>query len=101
MYNWRKLTPAQQAEVLRLRKQHGLPWHSPPHRVRVSDLYHIAAANHEHQVIMGATAERMATFERDLLQTLEALGAKSLAWCVLPNHYHMLIQTESLPRVLR
>jgi hypothetical protein len=32
MYEWRKMTPAQRDEALRIRKEKKFPWHNPiPH----------------------------------------------------------------------
>lgn len=101
MYNWRKLTPTQKTDAVRQRQQQGVPWHSPPHQVRVSDLYHVTAANYEHQPVIGANPERMAAFERDLVRTMEAHTVQTLAWCVLPNHYHALVQTSDIRCVTR
>jgi hypothetical protein len=31
VYEWRKMSPSQRAAKLRIRRQSGKPWHSPPH----------------------------------------------------------------------
>jgi putative transposase len=33
------------------------------------------------------------TFERYLMQTLEYYGVLIYAWCLMPNHFHLLLQT--------
>jgi putative transposase len=98
MYNWRQMTAAQRAEVLRLRKQTGQPWHAPPHGLE-KHWHHVSAACYEHQPVLGASPERMATFEKDLLTALAPVSEGVLAWCVLPNHYHILLQCMALPAV--
>lgn len=42
------------------------------------------------------SAERLAWFERQLLDTLNGIGAPCAAWCVLPNHYHVLVQIADM-----
>lgn len=32
----------------------------------------------------------------DLLSLCSEFGAKLFAWCILPNHYHLLIQTNKI-----
>jgi putative transposase len=98
MYNWRQMTPAMREEVLRLRKQCGQPWHGPPHGFE-KRWHHISAACYEHQPVLGALPERMAAFEKDLLCALAPVSEGVSAWCVLPNHYHLLLQCISLPAV--
>jgi putative transposase len=98
MYNWRHMTEAQRSEALRLRQQAGQPWHGPPHGLE-EYWHHISAAGYEHQPILGASLERMAVFEKDLLCALAPVSEGVTAWCVLPNHYHVLVQCMNLPAV--
>jgi len=98
MYNWREMTPAMRTEVLSLRKQHGQPWHGPPHGLE-KHWHHISGACYEHQAILGTAPERMAVFEKELLCTLAPVSEGVSAWCVLPNHYHLLCQCINLPAV--
>ena len=101
MYNWRKMTKKQQEEVLKLRKAHSLPWHGPPHRMSKATLYHISAANYEHKLIIGQSEERMAEFEEKLLKTLLNYTKQVFAWCILPNHYHLLIESTNILDTLK
>ena len=78
-------------DVLRLRKQCGQPWHGPPHGLE-KHWHHISAACYEHQPILGVSPERMAVFEKELLRVLAPVSEGVSAWCVLPNHYHILLQ---------
>jgi putative transposase len=43
----------------------------------------------------------MDAFSRDLLASLRSAGAQTIAWCVLPNHYHALVETDDVVAVLR
>ncbi|HYG22532.1 MAG TPA: transposase [Verrucomicrobiae bacterium] len=99
-YLWRKLTPNQRIELLDWRKRQGLPWHRPPHRASEKTRYHVTAACFEHRSIIGHNAERMASFSHTLLDVLRQRETQIHAWCVLPNHYHALIETPGILEVL-
>jgi len=94
-YNWRQMSDAQRVEVLRHRRLADQPWHAPPHGLE-KGWSHISAACYEHQPIIGATPERMAAFEQALLAALTQASQGVGAWCLLPNHYHALVQTLSV-----
>ncbi|MBK6749289.1 MAG: transposase [Pyrinomonadaceae bacterium] len=97
MYKWRKLTKAQQERILRDRKFHYLPWHRPPHLDFIGSFtFIITAACFEHRQMIGKSVERIADFESQLLDACAAVGAKVYAWCVLPNHYHLLARTDRI-----
>lgn len=101
-YQWRRLTPQQRAELLEHRKAHGHPWHSPQHRPNSGNLcFHITAACYEHRPLIGHSGERMDAFTADLLAAFATDTTRAFAWCVLPNHYHALIETPDVLRVLR
>lgn len=100
MYQWRKMSERQRLEVLKLRTQTGWPMHSPPHfETDEWTLYHLSAANFEHVPIIGKTPRRMLSFSSCLCSVFEE--CRLYAWCVLPNHWHALIGTESLTKVLK
>ena len=101
-YRWRRLTPKQRAELLAWRKERGHPWHSPPHRPNFGHLrFHITAACFEHQPCIGHRPGRMDDFARDLLAVFAAHASQTFAWCVLPNHYHALVEAPDVPGLLR
>ena len=91
MYNWRRMTPDMRREALEIRRRYGQPWHSPPHGLE-SHWYHLSAACYEHCPVIGQTLNRLAGFESALLETLAPVTQLVSAWCVLPNHYHILLQ---------
>lgn len=101
MYEWRKMTKKQKEETLKRRKIQGCPWHGPPHHMSHNTLYHITAACYEHKHIIGESVERMADFEKQLMEELLKQSKKVLAWCVLPNHYHALIDSKRILNVLK
>lgn len=96
MYDWKKLNPEARQELLEHRKKLKLPWHSPPHFENVSNTYMLTAANFEHRVIAGTTMDRMISFQQVLIEVLSQHTDRTYAWCILPNHYHILVETENL-----
>jgi putative transposase len=99
MYNWRKCDDNTKVEIIKVRKQENLPWHSPPH-FDGCGLYHLSASNYEHKNIIGKDVERLNNFSELLLDFLPSLATLK-AWCVLPNHYHLLVEVEELKNVIR
>ena len=101
-YLWRQLTPEQRAELLAWRQAHGRPWHSPPHRPNFGHrCFHITAACYEHRPYIGHSPARMDTFACDLLTVLGSHATRTFAWCVLPNHYHSLVEAPDVLDLLR
>ena len=102
MYEWRKMTPEQRKEALALRKARRQPWHSPPHwDVAGEHKYIISAACFEHAPIIGFSPERMAGCEGALLEVCAERCLETFAWCVLPNHYHLLVRTDRVKTLRR
>lgn len=102
MYQWRKLTEEQRKDALRERKGRGLPWHSPPHLDFAGPVtFIITAACFEHTGIIGKTPDRMADCEQRLIEACEKVEAQVFAWCILPNHYHLLVRTDKIKELRR
>jgi putative transposase len=96
-YRWRQLTSEQRSDLLAWRKMHAYPWHSPPHREDIGGPhFHITAACFEHRPHIGHTRARMDAFTNDLLTLFTSHNSQVFAWCVLPNHYHALIETPDI-----
>src|SRR5436190_1838107 len=96
-YIWRQLTPSQREEVLAWRKVNGRPWHSPPHRPNYGHLHFlISAACFEHAHHIGHSPRRMHGFSAALLGIFGQHASHTVAWCVLPNHYHALVETSNI-----
>jgi putative transposase len=71
--------------------------HSPPHPEATGrHLYHLSAASFEHSAIIGESPERLASFSETLCRVLLAPHTTIHAWCVLPNHYHILVELDDL-----
>jgi putative transposase len=97
MYYWRQLTQVQQQRVLDQRKRQRLPWHRPPHRdFDGSYTFIITAACYEHEHIIGKTINRIGEFEAALIEACSTACQKVYAWCILLNHYHVLVRTQRI-----
>jgi putative transposase len=102
MYYWRKLDVRKRSEVLAYRKLQRVPWHAPPHFAYDGEqIFIVTASCFEHQPIIGATDARMVECESSLIELCAKVGAKLSAWCVLPNHYHLLLETSSIEQLLK
>jgi putative transposase len=97
MYDYRKMTAAQRSEVVEDRKARHLPWHAPPHgEPGPRNRYLITAACYQHRPVIGENPARMTSCEEGVLATCRGFGAEISAWCVLPNHYHVLVKSARL-----
>ena len=97
-YEYRTLTPEQQAELIAQRKAMGYPLHAPPHPFREAGYYLLTAANFEHIRIMDSP-ERRTELQKCLLSAFHEIDAEVVGWVVLANHYHILSGVESLDHV--
>jgi len=95
-YLWRNLSPKQREDLMFWRKRQGLPWHRPPHRASENTRYHVTAACFEHRHYIGHSPQRMQAFCGRLLGVFQQRHTLIHAWCVLPNHYHALIETTAI-----
>jgi putative transposase len=100
-YLWRRLNASQRAELLAWRCNRNHPWHSPQHQPNFGHgTFHITAACFEHSPIIGSSPERLNDFSDTLLATISEASAIAVAWCVLPNHYHALVETENILKLI-
>ncbi|MBC8235022.1 transposase [bacterium] len=95
MYDYRKMTPEEQQQVLRVRRERGFPLHAPPHFRGVSGEYLITAACYEHRHIFECPDD-LSWLMDEVLSTLTTAELPHPAWVFLPNHYHVLLATEDL-----
>ncbi len=100
MYYWRHLSETARKTILDHRQNQHLPWHSPPHYSNNRTRYMITAACYDHAHIIGYSLSRMKNFEMKLLKTIHANSNNIYAWILLPNHYHVLIDTTAILSVL-
>lgn len=91
------MTPKQRREAVEYRRLRERPWHSPPHwEFAGLHQFMISASCYEHKPVIGMTPERIAECERELLVLCSSCATNTYAWCILPNHYHLLIHTDRL-----
>lgn len=90
MYEYRKLTPEQKAELVQKRLSCGYPPHSPPHPVKDREYYLLTAVCFEHQRLINSPSRRQyllnLIFDKFINNDIEIR-----AWVILPNHYHLLV----------
>ncbi len=98
MYRYRKLTTDQKIESLRQRQLRGFPLHEPPHFRHAKGSFLITAATYEHKRYFHTETER-SWLLNELIKELQAAKILMNSWVVLPNHYHLLIQSESLSSI--
>lgn len=95
MYYWRKLTADQRKDALEYRRIQRYPKHSPPHFDAATECQFILTATcYEHKKVIGGSLERMTECEKKILEICHKYEAEIYAWCVLPNHYHLLLKTD-------
>ncbi|MDB6029007.1 MAG: Transposase [Verrucomicrobiales bacterium] len=100
-YIWRDLTPIQREELLVWRKDNARPWHAPPHRPNYGHLHFlISAACYEHAPHIGHSLQRMDSFSATLLELFREHTTRTVAWCVMPNHYHALVEAPNILKLL-
>ena len=98
---WRQLTPGQREEVLAWRKENARPWHSPPHRPNIGHLHFlVSAACYEHANYIGFSPQRMDSLSTALLDLFQQHATRTVAWCVLPNHYHALVEVQNILKMV-
>ncbi|MBD2499159.1 transposase [Anabaena azotica] len=106
MYEYRKLTLKQKAELVEQRLSRGYPPHAPPHPIQDAKFYLLTAACYEHKSYMHCQSRRQQLLnmifdkfgdEDDGEESAKALTTNIMisAWVVLPNHYHLLVQVEN------
>lgn len=95
MYDYRRLTPEQQVDVVAHRASRGFPWHKPPHPDYGNGWYFITAACYEHQYHFREPSE-LTALQRRLFEALAAAHCECGGWVVLPNHYHLLIKLTDI-----
>jgi len=95
------MTAEQKANLLSLRKSQNLPWHSPPHKDGGSSRFHITASCFEHKNLIGENPQRIDIFATTLVELFLTGSNDLIAWCVLPNHYHMLVKTDNILLLLK
>ena len=92
MYKYRKLTPEKRAELVRQRIARRYPAHSPPHPVRKQRFYLLTASCYKHNAYLQSDSRQKQVL--DLLFQMFNNETELRAWIILPNHYHILVNTK-------
>ena len=100
MYNYRKQTPQQKAEILYQRQANSFPLHEPPHFRLAKGWFLITAATYEHKQYFHTEAEQAWLFA-ELQKELQIVNIRISGWVVLPNHYHLLVKCQPLSIISR
>ncbi len=95
------MTDEQRNDLLVLRQTQGNPWHSPPHRAGERTRFHLTAACYGHKSLIGSNTERIVKFEDELIEKLKIHASDIYAWCILPNHYHVLLKSSHILELLK
>ena len=102
MYRWRRWSPQERQQILKERRDRGNPDHSPLHIASETTTYYmITAACFEHQPIIGVSDQRLADFSFDLCSLLNENARQLFSWVVLPNHYHVLVDSIDILALLK
>ncbi len=97
MYDWRKMSAIEREDAFVARINKAFPWHSPPHFDSDKTKWYILSGScYEHKCHIGYSFERMSDFCFDLLNICEDGSECIRSWCVLPNHYHVLLRTGGM-----
>lgn len=100
MYDYRKMSPEERTAVVAERRSRGYPLHKPPHLEQGDGWYLISAATYEH-VPHFTVANELTALTRRLLESFAEAELPCAGWVVLPNHYHALIQSDSVAKIGR
>ncbi len=96
MYDWRKMSQAERQAVFVQRQLRGGSWRRPPVWNLGSVRYMITAACFEHAPHIGNSIERISKFEESLIAEMNEHAACIYAHVILPNHYHVLLETKNV-----
>jgi putative transposase len=101
MYRWRTLTDEERRRALCARQEGKRPVHSLFHFDNGRSHYLITSACFNHEAYIGHSVERMNAFTQSWLETLHEHSVRVVSWVVLPNHYHALLCTEYVLKLLK
>jgi putative transposase len=91
-YLWRQLNEKQRADIRGIHRRTG----------PISGICVFSSRRRVLSIVITlATAGRMDNFSRDLLAVFATHTGQTFAWCVLPNHYHALVETPDVKALLR
>jgi putative transposase len=94
MYEYRKLTPEERQKLVEERLNQGHPPHQPPHLALDQACYLLTAACYEHRHHLQTPTRRQQLLDQ-LFEQFILEGMVVLAWVILTNHYHLLVQVTT------
>ena len=92
------MTQAQREAIVIERLKRGFPAHRPPHPDLGAGWYLLTAATFEHRRHFVSSDELTALSLR-IVEGFRSINSCVAAWIVLPNHYHVLAELDSLSQV--
>jgi putative transposase len=92
MYQYRSLTSEEKKALVKERLSKGFPHHSPPHPILNEPFYLLTAACYEHKPRLNYPQRRQIILNQ-LLELFKTKNIDTIAWVILPNHYHFLTTT--------
>ncbi len=95
MYDYRKLSPQERHLILEERRRRGFPLHAPPHFKGIAGVCLVTAACYEHRPIF-ENPNDLSWLLHEFLESLSVAGLSCNAWVFLPNHYHILLETQDI-----
>ncbi|NQU20959.1 MAG: transposase [Candidatus Nealsonbacteria bacterium] len=95
MYDYRRMTPEERRAIVADRLNRGFPRHSPPHLEVPGEFRIVSGTCFEHRKLLNSH-KRLGWFEEQLLNAVAEVSAPYAAWCVLPNHYHVLVKIADM-----
>ena len=90
MYDYRKLSSEQRAKIIEQRLVNGYPPHEPPHLKQDDTCYFLTGVCFEHAPHMKFRERRKEVLDM-IFELFTEHGMNILAWVVLLNHYHLLV----------
>ena len=88
--------------TLEKRRNTKFPAHDLPHfDDSATDTYSVTGTNFEHVPILGKNPSRLSEFADRLQETLIAGKVEIEAWCLMRNHYHLLLRGENAGDIRR
>ncbi|OGV58034.1 MAG: hypothetical protein A2X45_15105 [Lentisphaerae bacterium GWF2_50_93] len=64
-------------------------------------MFHVSAACYEHRNIIGKSKNRLSFLQLSLNEAIKSEAKEIYACVILPNHYHVLVKTEDVLKLLK
>ncbi len=102
MYDWRRMTADERRQALETCRARKLPWHSPPHLdLEGTRRYLVSAVVTNMPTLSAEATSEMTECEDEVVAICHNFCESLYAWCILPNHYHVLVKTDQIRELRR